>query len=122
MHTVRKGNIFIKKVIYECRLRDWITVPGIRSREDFITFYKIVNGMTTGALSKYGEEKDGKMIYRLLADIDLNKTTINPQILHNDCTVRKISNIHIFVYVVSLLWLFDVKILLVICCIMQIYI
>ena len=69
---------FESGLVYECRLRDWNMVPGIRSREDFITFYKIVNGMTTGDLSKYGEEKDGKMIYRLLADINLNEAIINP--------------------------------------------
>ena len=69
---------FESGLVYECRLRDWNTVPGIRSREDFITFYKIVNGMETGDLSKYGEEKDGKIIYRLLADIDLKEAKINP--------------------------------------------
>lgn len=69
---------FENGMMYECRLRDWNTVPGIRSKDDFVTFYKIVNGMETGNLSKYGEEKDGKMIYRLLADIDLKEAKINP--------------------------------------------
>lgn len=69
---------FESGLVYECRLRDWNMVPGIRSREDFITFYKIVNGMTTGDLSKYGEEKDGKMIYRLLADINLEDENLYP--------------------------------------------
>ena len=69
---------FESGLVYECRLRDWNMVPGIRSREDFITFYKIVNGMTTGDLSKYGEEKDGKMIYRLLADINLEDKNLYP--------------------------------------------
>lgn len=69
---------FESGLVYECKLRDWNTVPGIRSREDFITFYNIVNGMTTGDLSKYGEEKDGKMIYRLLADINLEDKNLYP--------------------------------------------
>jgi len=65
--------------VYECGLRDWNTVPGIRSVGDLIEFSKIINKKKEGDLSKYGEiQADGRMLYRLLADIDLKEANILP--------------------------------------------
>lgn len=65
--------------VYECTLRDWNTVPGIRSAEDFITFYNIINGTATGDTLKYGtKQADGRILFRLLSDIDLSGKSIYP--------------------------------------------
>ena len=78
-----KNHTFKSGFVYECTLRDWNTVLGIRSPKDFITFHNIINGFETGDLSKYGEKlADGRILYRLLADIDLNGESIYP--LFND--------------------------------------
>ena len=62
---------FESGLVYECRLRDWNMVPGIRSANDFINFSRMINGKKNGDLFKYGEmQADGRMLYRLLADID----------------------------------------------------
>lgn len=56
---------------YECTLRDGTTIPGIRNAVDLIDFSLIINGKKTGNLTKYGEKQaDGRMLYRLLANID----------------------------------------------------
>ena len=67
--------------VYECGLRDWNTVPGIRSADDLETFSQLINeGKEAPA---YGEKQDdGRMLYRLLADIDLKGVNLTP-IGHN---------------------------------------
>lgn len=70
---------FESGLVYECRLRDWNTVPGIRSAEDLIEFSQIYNKKKTGDLLKFGEmQADGRMLYRLLSDIDFNGKNILP--------------------------------------------
>lgn len=65
--------------VYECRLRDWNTVPGIRSADELIDFSKIINKKKEGDLLKYGERQaDGRMLYRLLNDIDFEGKSILP--------------------------------------------
>ncbi len=66
---------FERGFVYECRLRDWNMVPGIRSAKDLIAFSQLINGKSYGTykLSDFGEKQaDGRMLYRLLADIDFS--------------------------------------------------
>ena len=66
-----KNHIFKSGFKYECTLKNGEEIPGIRTAEDFINFSRIINGKKTGDLLKYGEKQaDGRMLYRLLADID----------------------------------------------------
>lgn len=77
-------------VIYECRLRDWNTVPGIRSKDDFIAFSQLINGKSYGTykLSDFGEKQaDDRMLYRLLADIDLKEVSILPVGYNNSSSI-----------------------------------
>ena len=60
---------FESGLIYECRLRDWNTIPGIRTPDEFVAFSQLINQKNSD-LSQYGElQEDGRMLYRLLADI-----------------------------------------------------
>ena len=70
---------FESGLVYECRLRDWNMVPGIRDVNDFIAFSQLINGKSYGTyeLSDFGErQSDGRMLYRLLADIDFRNQNL----------------------------------------------
>lgn len=68
-HTFQSG------VSYECTISREDSRPGIRNAEDLIAFSQLINGTYTGeqTLADFGEETDGRMIYRLLADITLTE-------------------------------------------------
>lgn len=68
-HTFQSG------VSYECTISREDSRPGIRNAEDLIAFSQLINGTYTGeqTLADFGEETDGRMTYRLLADITLTE-------------------------------------------------
>ena len=68
---------FLSGYKYECNVTDK-KKPGIYSAEDLIEFSKIINKKKVGDLNKFGElQEDGRMLYRLWADIDFSDKEIN---------------------------------------------
>ena len=70
---------FLSGYNYECNIIKEDQRPGIKSAEDLIAFSLLINKQSyTGekTLADFGEEVNGKMIYRLLSDITLTE---------NDC-------------------------------------
>ena len=66
------SHTFVSGYKYECNVNDRKT-PGIKNAEELIIFSKLINGGsdTKYSLSDFGERQaDGKMLYRLLNDID----------------------------------------------------
>lgn len=70
-HTFQSG------IRYECYITSTDSRPGIRTATDLIDFSRLINGYTPitegRTLSEFGEEIDGVMTYRLLADIVLTE-------------------------------------------------
>ena len=67
---------------YECTITQTDTRPGIRTAEDLIDFSLLVNNpnsltLTGKTLSDFGETVNGRIIYRLLADIDFSEIQSN---------------------------------------------
>lgn len=66
---------------YECNVTNK-EKPGIKTAEDLIEFSKIINMKKEGDLTKYGERQDdGRMLYRLLADIDFANVNNSQELL-----------------------------------------
>lgn len=65
-HTFQSGYEYI------CKVSKGDTRPGIRTADEFITFSQLINAnpLSQQDLSQFGDTIDGKMTYRLLADID----------------------------------------------------
>ena len=63
---------FVSGHIYECHVN---RPPGIRNAADLIAFAELINKEHTGnrKLSEFGEEIEGKMVYRLLNDLILTE-------------------------------------------------
>lgn len=72
-HTFQSG------VQYECNVLKADQRPGIRNAEQLIAFSQLINGGSSDKweLSDFGEEIDGKTVYRLLADITLTEAECN---------------------------------------------
>jgi hypothetical protein len=72
-HTFQSG------VQYECNVLKAEQRPGIRNAEQLIAFSQLINGGSSDKweLSDFGEEIDGEMVYRLLADITLSEVECN---------------------------------------------
>lgn len=69
-HTFQSGTR------YECNITSTDSRPGIRTAEDLIDFSRLINGYEpyqNKTLTDFGEEIDGIMTYRLLADIVLTE-------------------------------------------------
>lgn len=65
-HTFQSGYEYL------CNVSKTGTRPGIRTAEDFILFSQLINAdpLSPKILSQFGDTIDGKMTYRLLADIN----------------------------------------------------
>ena len=73
-HTFQSG------VQYECNVSKAEQRPGIRNAEQLIAFSQLINKSYKGTeytLADFGEEVNGQMVYRLLADIELNENYCN---------------------------------------------
>lgn len=70
---------FLSGVQYECNVVKTEQRPGIRDAEQLIAFSQLINGGSSDKwkLSDFGEEIDGEMVYRLLADIELDEDNCN---------------------------------------------
>ena len=69
-HTFQSG------VQYECNVSKAEQRPGIRNAKDLIAFSQRINKGEKN-LTDYGELVDGKWVYRLLADIELDEDDCN---------------------------------------------
>lgn len=75
-----KNHIFKSGFKYECTLKNGEEIPGISNPEEFIAFSQLINKQSYKgySLNDFGEkQKDGTMLYRLLADIDFSGINIS---------------------------------------------
>ena len=80
------SHTFVSGYKYECNVNDRET-PGIKNAEELIAFSQLINNPNTydgkWTLDNFGEmQTDGRILYKLLADIDLKGESINP--IHQD--------------------------------------
>lgn len=71
---------FLSGVQYECKVLKADQRPGIRNAEQLIAFNQLINGSykeNKYTLADFGEEINGEMVYRLLADITLTEEECN---------------------------------------------
>ena len=73
-HTFQNG------MQYECNVLKAGQLPGIRNAEQLVAFSQLINGSykeNKYTLADFGEEINGQMVYRLLADITLTEEECN---------------------------------------------
>ena len=83
-NTIHKHELnphtFLSGVQYECKVLKADQRPGIRNAEQLIAFNQLINGSykeNKYTLADFGEEINGEMVYRLLADITLTEEDCN---------------------------------------------